>query len=832
MKKLYTLLIAVLAILYASAGTQKFDTSVSIPGLATESANASSDAVTFESEALGTTLSIVQCYKGVNANYLMAVKSKGEISFTTTKAIQKISITTPSSGTLAGNATLALYIGDATNYDCYNNCKDNAKTYDFIPTVKDAGTTYKLKNIKNPLNTSKDGNVQIASITILYEGETEVEPVEPKTIQVSNIGALIEANKDIASGNDSYDHYEITNPVTAVYQNGSNLYIKDETGFILVFGSTGQTYKNGDVIPAGIQGNYSNYYNLPEFKPIKATFAAGTAGTPVEPASISIEDVNAEAISSYVKIEGVTITNMQSTLSNFQITDPVNNTSVIGRNNFKIDAVNGDNLTVYGFTVKYNQQYQIYPIEITSASGLDVVSSPVFSPSQGEVNAGTEVKITSATDGASIYYTLNNDEPTTSSTLYTAPIVIDKDVTIKAIAVKDGMENSAVATAAYTVKVIGKNVAMFDFTMPATLNPAYPADINGEDLTPENSNKSAKVSNVHFYNGNVAVTSTKGKSTDAKIYYQSGGAIQLRVYDGGSTTIQSTDPDNNIIKIVFDYNSGAGNVTGPTAGWEASTGTWTGDAQKIEFNYTGSVQINSVEVYCAKDLTAEKPVENPKVNNVAETLELNANSLATVNYDLTVGYVKGSNIFAKDATGAFIQIYGTNSYNVGDVIPAGWDATYALRNSIPQLTPENALPTATEGTFTPETVTATEITTDKVNYVLKINDVVLSEASPATKANFTGMAGETEISFYNNYTLPSVEPGKYNITFVVSLYNNATSLYVINFEDSTSGIDDIEADGTDVPAEYFNMQGVRVENPQNGLYIKRQGTTVTKVIIR
>lgn len=32
------------------------------------------------------------------------------------------------------------------------------------------------------------------------------------------------------------------------------------------------------------------------------------------------------------------------------------------------------------------------------------------------------------------------------------------------------------------------------------------------------------------------------------------------------------------------------------------------------------------------------------------------------------------------------------------------------------------------------------------------------------------------------------------------------------------------------PVEYFNLQGIRIDNPENGLYIRRQGNTVTKVV--
>lgn len=46
-----------------------------------------------------------------------------------------------------------------------------------------------------------------------------------------------------------------------------------------------------------------------------------------------------------------------------------------------------------------------------------------------------------------------------------------------------------------------------------------------------------------------------------------------------------------------------------------------------------------------------------------------------------------------------------------------------------------------------------------------------------------------------------------------------------------SGVETIEAD-TNAEVEYFNIQGMRVANPANGLYIRRQGTKVEKVYVR
>lgn len=55
----------------------------------------------------------------------------------------------------------------------------------------------------------------------------------------------------------------------------------------------------------------------------------------------------------------------------------------------------------------------------------------------------------------------------------------------------------------------------------------------------------------------------------------------------------------------------------------------------------------------------------------------------------------------------------------------------------------------------------------------------------------------------------------------------AFSLYTAK----SSGISDIVAD-ENAEAEYFNLQGVRVANPENGLYIVRRGNKVTKEVIR
>ncbi len=78
------------------------------------------------------------------------------------------------------------------------------------------------------------------------------------------------------------------------------------------------------------------------------------------------------------------------------------------------------------------------------------VAVPTFSPAEGTFNTAFDVTL-SAEAGATIYYTTDGTEPTTSSSTYSTPINIANTDTVKAMAHKDGVP-SLVATAIYTMK--------------------------------------------------------------------------------------------------------------------------------------------------------------------------------------------------------------------------------------------------------------------------------------------------------------------------------------------------------------------------------------------
>jgi len=86
---------------------------------------------------------------------------------------------------------------------------------------------------------------------------------------------------------------------------------------------------------------------------------------------------------------------------------------------------------------------------------VQTVAKPSFSVVGGTYPTTQNVAITTATAGATIRYTTNGTEPTSSSTVYSGAIVISKTTTLKAKAFKSGMNDSATVTATYTIDAGG-----------------------------------------------------------------------------------------------------------------------------------------------------------------------------------------------------------------------------------------------------------------------------------------------------------------------------------------------------------------------------------------
>ena len=93
------------------------------------------------------------------------------------------------------------------------------------------------------------------------------------------------------------------NAVTVTYQNGLYLFVKDNSGSLLLYGDIKQIYNNGDQIES-ICGKYHSYFGLPEMAVDSATFGGRSVGNnPVSPEVVST--ISENDLSRYVKLENV-----------------------------------------------------------------------------------------------------------------------------------------------------------------------------------------------------------------------------------------------------------------------------------------------------------------------------------------------------------------------------------------------------------------------------------------------------------------------------------------------------------------------------------------------
>jgi hypothetical protein len=108
-------------------------------------------------------------------------------------------------------------------------------------------------------------------------------------------------------------------------------------------------------------------------------------------------------------------------------------------------------------------------------------SAPVFSPAGPYISGPTGVTISCATTGASIYYTLNDGTPTTSSTPYVvgSTIPVKHGDTLKAIAVASGYHDSNVTSQTYTTDLVNTFSNISGFTKSSD----WPVDSGSVTLT-------------------------------------------------------------------------------------------------------------------------------------------------------------------------------------------------------------------------------------------------------------------------------------------------------------------------------------------------------------
>lgn len=351
---------------------------------------------------------------------------------------------------------------------------DGSKITPENPLVKDgadqeftitAGSSYALKTIAVDGNTqyTNDGrgeeftgiwtlaNVQNNCTVSVTFGADEDGDGLPDEYQNPNLKEVVrpDAITDVANGT-ALDKIDLPETVTIKTTDGdkqANVTWTKESDDYDPNKKEAQTFTlNGTVkLPEGVD----NRNNLPLMTEISITVAAEKE--PEVPILTGLSIKTNPTKTTYTEGETLDLSGLVVTLSYSN-----NTTEDVALANFEINTItvspeNGTALstTHKQVTVSKGGFSAVFNIVVNA---MEQVATPEFSVEGGNYTEVQKVELSTTTEGATIYYTTDGTTPTAESVKYEGVITVDKTMTISAIAVKDGMKNSEVATATYIIQ--------------------------------------------------------------------------------------------------------------------------------------------------------------------------------------------------------------------------------------------------------------------------------------------------------------------------------------------------------------------------------------------
>lgn len=134
----------------------------------------------------------------------------------------------------------------------------------------------------------------------------------------------------------------------------------------------------------------------------------------------------------------------------------------------------------YLLTTYITEEGTVQRIRLTDQETLQ---PPTLSPAGGRYQTPLTVTINSMTPGAEIHYTLDGSQPLLASPVYTAPLSIDGNSIIKAVAFRTGMNPSSVASEAYDFQQVQNIPPMVDAGIDETVEVGSTVTLNGSGST-------------------------------------------------------------------------------------------------------------------------------------------------------------------------------------------------------------------------------------------------------------------------------------------------------------------------------------------------------------
>ena len=226
-----------------------------------------------------------------------------------------------------------------------------------------------------------------------------------------------------------------------------------------------------------------------------------------------------------------------------------------------------------GYYIHYNASGNVfgnyYGVSAQSPIALyvkyeGIADTPTFTPAAGTYTEAQDVEISCGTSGATIYYTTDGSTPTTSSTVYSSPIPVTEGMTIKAIAVAAGYDDSEVATAEYTIN-----------SGSTPTGKTYQKITSTSDLTDGNYLIVYETGSVAF-DGSLTALDNANNNT------------AVIIETSGSTKTITTSDD-----IYFTYNSSEGTLKSASGYYIGQNSYGNGLASSTSDKYVNQISFNS-----------------------------------------------------------------------------------------------------------------------------------------------------------------------------------------------------------------------------------------------
>ncbi|MDO4565263.1 MAG: CehA/McbA family metallohydrolase [Clostridia bacterium] len=246
--------------------------------------------------------------------------------------------------------------------------------------------------------------------------------------------------------------YTVTGRV-AVIDGTGNIYLQDDTGGICTRYSSTPACNLGDTLT--VTGTGYVYNGLPQLSSATLVGEVVAGDGPIDPVVVTIPELG-NHMCQYVQLRGVEITEIYDnsgayTNPNVTVTDGTNSVQVYRALMNKVDGEwefqVGDKVNISAGVSIYNTT-----VQLRNSNGdeweeyIELVAKPVITPDGGTVEPNSQVAITCATEGAELYYKIDNGE----YSAYTAPIVLTQSCEISAYA-QLGEAVSEIVTASFYV---------------------------------------------------------------------------------------------------------------------------------------------------------------------------------------------------------------------------------------------------------------------------------------------------------------------------------------------------------------------------------------------